>query len=26
VTGPPGGRDEPGPAVSVSRYELALQR
>lgn len=26
VTGPPGGRGEPGPAVSVSRYELALQR
>jgi acetyltransferase (GNAT) family protein len=24
VGGPPGGREEPGPAVSVSRYELAL--
>jgi GNAT superfamily N-acetyltransferase len=24
VTGPPGGRTEPGPAVVVSRYELGL--
>jgi GNAT superfamily N-acetyltransferase len=24
VSGPPGGRGDPGPAVGVSRYELAL--
>jgi GNAT superfamily N-acetyltransferase len=25
VTGPPGGREEPGPAVGISRYDLALR-